>query len=1179
MKDFNSDVIDAVVSDLKAQSPIRKGYRLRRLEVKNFGGYHGPASVFNLDMKGAVFSGDNGAGKSTAIDAYRMLWRMHPRFNSATQEQTKDRTVETYYMGQHGKTDTGSGVKIEKLRDFGIKKGFLAVCGVFETDTGQIFSILRMGYIEKKGVPVDWRLITAHADISIERDFPIWTTKGAASRAAEVLGGELHANFKDFFAHIGMAFGIDNPEEATAAFRFLDESIGVKKMASITGFARDNIFPKTSLRDSADSVITTFEKVRESIATVQRCKDKIAGLKEVARKFGFLDKALATHEESVSRRARFEQFSATIEHAYWGRQFRKARDAQVMLEAELLKAETLEATAKAEVQAIDEAIRSQNFDKIDQYIADKEEKEAELIKVASRVKTLKAEYLAVGLNFRCAVETELTAARKDVADTIVDLDKRRANVADGRRELERTLHTAENDKITATDAYTSLLRSKSAIDEKLLKARKAIAEALHLREDDIPFLAELVQIRDGEEAWEGTANRVLGGLGCEILIDAAYASEARGIVNRGPNNAGKKGWNARVVLREISDMAPKTRTRIAQTTLAGKLEIRDDSAFTQVARALVDDAAAHDCVTEAKFKTATGDACTKEGSVKKGSRIVKDDRSAIDDRSKYVLGWNVQDRIDLAETAMKTAQKAYTAAEDAIASSEAAALSLHKTGLLLSRLDGKDVTFDQVNQAGLVQDIESLRAQIAILDNPEAEKLRRAKAKSEKTESDARTRQKLIQGQIGGKSSSKATAETNRNAKADRLKVSIATFGAATHADREAYRRAAREAMKATDKQAIGQHILTTVLYDLSGVISDIRKVVDSATNSEMNIGNRGAEAKRAAEAFLRDFTEEGSFVEIEGMLGDLSKAESLAAARMVRDTWAGRLNTLEVGDLPRHEQAFKDSQKSFAKSTIETIETAQNAYATRLKKMQDGLNAILKGLVYDPMEGTRARLRIRPSQDCDEVSKFRARLSHAISNLYAEPEIVEKNTEAVIELINDETTKEGHARREAILNLPNWFEMDIEEYHADENGEFISQRRFWSGRDGESGGQGERLTMLLIGAGLAYTFGAHDETRANAGLQTIVLDEAFMHGSEEMAAAATDVLNAIGLQVVAATPVQKLMAFAGHADRIFDISKRNEQIRHVVSNYAQMATDSATASAEAAKTAAERIASEQVEG
>jgi uncharacterized protein YPO0396 len=205
-------------------------------------------------------------------------------------------------------------------------------------------------------------------------------------------------------------------------------------------------------------------------------------------------------------------------------------------------------------------------------------------------------------------------------------------------------------------------------------------------------------------------------------------------------------------------------------------------------------------------------------------------------------------------------------------------------------------------------------------------------------------------------------------------------------------------------------------------------------------------------------------------------------------------------------------------------------------------------------MEKTRARLRIHPRTSNRHVEQFRGKLDHAVAMLMSpDTEAREEALLAVIDEIKQSDLKTAIDRREAILNLANWHEMDVEEFYVDENGDYRDQRRFYAGKDGASGGQGERLTMLLIGAAIAYTFGAHDHNRAGAGLRTIILDEAFMHGSEDMAAAAIDVLAAIGLQVIAATPEQKLEAFAGNTKIVFSISKKAEQIQVTESTYAQI--------------------------
>src|SRR5579863_3521743 len=83
------------------------GYRLDRLELLNWGTFHGEGQVFTPRGEWSLLVGDNGSGKSTAIDAIRTLL-VPPRllassYNDASGDGRKtsgrDRTRRSYIRG------------------------------------------------------------------------------------------------------------------------------------------------------------------------------------------------------------------------------------------------------------------------------------------------------------------------------------------------------------------------------------------------------------------------------------------------------------------------------------------------------------------------------------------------------------------------------------------------------------------------------------------------------------------------------------------------------------------------------------------------------------------------------------------------------------------------------------------------------------------------------------------------------------------------------------------------------------------------------------------------------------------------------------------------------------------------------------------------------------------------
>jgi len=87
----------------------------------------------------------------------------------------------------------------------------------------------------------------------------------------------------------------------------------------------------------------------------------------------------------------------------------------------------------------------------------------------------------------------------------------------------------------------------------------------------------------------------------------------------------------------------------------------------------------------------------------------------------------------------------------------------------------------------------------------------------------------------------------------------------------------------------------------------------------------------------------------------------------------------------------------------------------------------------------------------------------------------------------------------------------------------------------------------------LAQAFGCHDRARQAAASHLIVLDEAFMRSSEEIAAAAIEILSVMGLQVLAATPFSKLIAFRHNARQVFTITKKDVVSRGKPMLYAEV--------------------------
>ena len=107
--------------ELETSAPGRTGFRLARLELYNWGTFHGRAWRFDLNGDNALLTGDIGSGKSTLVDAITSLLVPAQKiaFNKAAGAEARERDLRSYVLGHYKseRGDAGLSAKPVALRD------------------------------------------------------------------------------------------------------------------------------------------------------------------------------------------------------------------------------------------------------------------------------------------------------------------------------------------------------------------------------------------------------------------------------------------------------------------------------------------------------------------------------------------------------------------------------------------------------------------------------------------------------------------------------------------------------------------------------------------------------------------------------------------------------------------------------------------------------------------------------------------------------------------------------------------------------------------------------------------------------------------------------------------------------------------------------------------------------
>src|SRR5690606_38680461 len=237
-------------------------------------------------------------------------------------------------------------------------------------------------------------------------------------------------------------------------------------------------------------------------------------------------------------------------------------------------------------------------------------------------------------------------------------EEREAGIQNEVKEIGFEIKANRDEHDSLSQELVSLRSRRSNLPARMLALRADLCRSLECEEADIPYIGELVKVRDGEEAWEGAIERLLHGFGQSLLVpEEKYAEVAQWVERTDLKN--------RLVYFRVRDAASPKRRRPEPGTLAEKLAVKPDSEFYEWLDSEISRRYDHACCESLEEFRRSPKAITRAGQIKtSGERHEKDDRTALGDRSKYVLGWSNEAKIAALESRSRTLEKSMAGLAD-----------------------------------------------------------------------------------------------------------------------------------------------------------------------------------------------------------------------------------------------------------------------------------------------------------------------------------------------------------------------------------------------------------------------------------------------------------------------------------------------------------------------------------
>jgi uncharacterized protein YPO0396 len=1069
----------------------RVGFRLQRLEVLNWGTFDKRVWRYELDGRNGLLTGDIGSGKSTLVDAITTLLVPAHRvaYNKAAGADSRERSLRSYVLG-HYKSErnevTGSTRPVA-LRD---ASSYSVILGVFRNEGyDQAVTLAQVFWLkDPQGAPARLFVVAERA-LAIADDFSGFGSDITSLRKKlRGAGCELFDSFPPYGAWFRRRFGIEHEQ----ALELFHQTVSMKSVGNLTDFVRSHMLEPFDVGSRIEALIRHFDDLDRAHQAVLKAKRQVDLLTPLAEDGERHQALVADIQGWRDARDQLRPYFARLKGELLDRRLGLLAEDAARLDAQVERLDAQRETERIEVARLERALRDNGGDRLEELAA--EIRRLELDKEQRQKKSNRFQELLARIDeVAPADEAGFLGQQQSIFKRAEGLRERIADLDNREREEDFTFRKGREEHTTLSGEIESLQRRKSNIDAAQIRIRDALCAALSIGEDELPFAGELIQVRDDERDWEGAAERLLRGFGLALLVPDAHYKAVAEWVDR--QHLGARLVYFHVRQRKASHGAGGT--GLHPQSLVRKLVVKPDSPhyewLEQELRQRFDVAC---CDTGEQFRREAR-AITRAGQIKDPSgRHEKDDRSRIDDRGRYVLGWSNADKLRALRDQRERLEAKLALLAQRIGEIQQARDELRSRLDALSKLE-EFTRFADIDWMSLARQIAAFteeRARLEAASDTLQELGRQLKAVQDRLgELDAKWRETLgKQGEVRNK---REVAQAMRDQ-------------AGSVWDDAPLTKVQIERLDGWRSQSLGEHQLSVESCDNRE--QEVRKWLQERIDAE---DKRLARLTERIVNAMRGFKEEfkAETVEIDVSLAALPEYERMLAG-------------LKGDDLPRFEARFKELLNVNTINEIANFNAQLARERETIKERVDFINQSLQAIDYNP--GRYIKLVALPSPDA-EIRDFQQDLRACTEGAMtgsADEQYSEAKFLQVKAIIDRFRGREGLSDADQrwsskVTDVRNWFLFSASErWRADG-----VEHEHYSDSGGKSGGQKEKLAYTVLAASLAYQFGLEWGAVRSRSFRFVVIDEAFGRGSDESAQYGLRLFQQLNLQLLIVTPLQKI--------------------------------------------------------
>ncbi len=446
---------------------------------------------------------------------------------------------------------------------------------------------------------------------------------------------EVFDSYAEYASKFRQHFGIRQPE----ALDLFYQTVSMKSVGNLTDFVREQMLGRTDIQVKVNELVSSYGELTKAHDAAQRARHQrelLQPLMENVERLGVTNNEIAQFEDVLREIPAWFSIQRIISVKLTLKQQASdyLRNENAISELTFDLQETRGSLRQLEKQrdGMEESRLLQELEsKLSNLEDDRIRKDKALKKYTELCKQVDLPAFPDAdvfyknrqdvQNFIEIVQEDLTRISNERSKTFVEVEKKRSEAA----ELEIEIN--------------SLKGRQTLIPSRNIRLRKQILDDLQLEEQDLPYAGELIQVREGEQSWEGAIERRLHDLGLSMLVsDRHYQAISQYVDDH--------HLNGRLVYLRIFPRTLSKEIEVRKQSLINKVEIKHDSEFFDWLEAELLDRHNFICCSTLEEFYREPFALTKSGQIRSGKvRHEKNDSRLVTDRSNYILGWSNADKI------------------------------------------------------------------------------------------------------------------------------------------------------------------------------------------------------------------------------------------------------------------------------------------------------------------------------------------------------------------------------------------------------------------------------------------------------------------------------------------------------------------------------------------------------